>query len=387
MVSSHPPDTGHVAKEQTSIENDRCITELSLHSLRVELRRRNLSTTGLRPALERRLALDLTSKRSISRERRKSSTSKRPKHGTIRRNLRTPRGTISVPPRFPDRDMPCSAFALHHRHYSPNRLGRVIGIISGSQNHMSTEPTGKSTFCFSGVLRAQSVWIMGQEQMNAFWDAAGPCGKANLSRSAPSYNVPQATPSAALKGRAMRQLLALEENEDPSHSFGHQRADTEHLQLTLVEAFYSSFVAKCLVLKDMNGKILNDPTATWSMFCDCSKRFPLLFVAYCRYRSARWIPRSGVKYGVDWVLYPASTKKHSHAPYCIILRFATNSEATQIDRSWIRLQNRLRLVKNVAKTLVIATITLKQNVDVTKSFETAFRMAEISEMTVDRWIP
>lgn len=387
MVSSRPPDTAHVAKEETSVENNRCITELSLHSLRVELRRRNLSTIGLRPALECRLALDLTSNRSISRARRYSSTPKRLKHGAIRRNLRTPRGTISVPPRFPDADMPCSTLPLHFQQDSPNRFGLLIGRISGSQNHASTDPSGKSNFCFSGVLRGQSVWIMGQEQMNAFWEAAGPCGKANLSRSAPSYNVPQDTPTSALKGRAMRQLLALEENEAPAHSFRHQRANTEHLQLTLVEAYYSSFIAKCLVLKDSNSKILNDPIATWSTFCDRSQRFPLLFVAYCRYRSARWIPRSGVKYGVDWVLYPAATKKHSHAPYCVILRFATNSETAQIDRSWIRLQNRLRLVKNVAKTLVIATITLKQNVDVTKSFETAFRMADVSEITVDRWIP
>lgn len=379
MVASRSPDVAHDGKTQSDLESDRSVAQLSLHSLRVELRRRNLSTVGLRPALERRLAHDLSASRLVSRELRHSSAMKSPRHAVTRRNLRRPRGTISVPRRFPDSDMPSCTLPLHD--------GQLIGPIGNFQDLVSNDQSAKSTVRFSGVLRGRSVWIMGQEQMNVFWNVMGPCGKANLSRSAPSYNVHESAPSSALKGRAMRQLLAIEEKEDPAYSSRDGRADIEHLQLTLVEAFYCSFVAKHLVLKDMKGKNLTDPSKTWSLFCDRSQSFPLQFVAYCRYRSVGWLPRSGIKYGVDWVLYPASTKKHSHAPYCIILRIGTKPETTEIDRSWIRLQNRLRLVKNVAKTLVIASVTLKRDVDVTRSFETAFRMVQISEMTVDRWIP
>lgn len=239
------------------------------------------------------------------------------------------------------------------------------------------------------------MWVMGHRQMIAFWEEAGPCGKANLSRSVPSYDVPDAAPPAALKGRAMRQLLAMEEGAENTARQG-ERQDVEHLQLTLVEAFYCTFVINCLVIVGRDAELM-DPQKTWQMFCERAPAFPTRFVAYCRYRAVGWLPRSGIKYGVDWVLYPAAAKKHAHSPYCVVLQEDGECSGSQkgtergagklYDRSWVRLQNRLRLVKNVAKTLVIARISRSENVDLTKSFETAFRVVQVAEMTVDRWIP
>lgn len=236
---------------------------------------------------------------------------------------------------------------------------------------------------------------MGRRHVAAFWRAVGPCGKANLSRSVPSYDAPDDAPGAALKGRAMRQMIAMEDRAQGAER-REERDHVEHVQLTLVEAFYCSFVLNCLVVAGPEGDLL-DPQRAWQLFCERAPSFPARFVAYCRYRAVGWLPRSGIKYGVDWVLYPATSKRHSHSPYCVVLQHDGGRKAGSrkveaggaklFDRSWVRLQNRLRLVKNVAKTLVIARISQSEDVDITKSFQTAFKFVKVSEMTVDRWIP
>lgn len=179
----------------------------------------------------------------------------------------------------------------------------------------------------------------------------------------------------------MRQLLMLQ--LDGSQD---DRADVEHLQLTLVEAFYSAFVTKHILISDQCGRPLTDIDYTWNLFCKQCDRFPLTFVAYSRYRATGWLPKSGLKYGVNWVLYPFKRYAHTHAPYCIILQFSDSTRDVLLERSWIAVQNRLRLVKNVAKTLVIARIHAEK-VDFSSSISNTFSSVKVSELTVDRWLP
>lgn len=211
--------------------------------------------------------------------------------------------------------------------------------------------------------------------MKAFW-ALGQCGKGNLSRSAPCYNNVR---DDTLKGRAMRQLIELE-----GGGVLEDRANVEHIQLSLNEAYYAAFVEKRLTIF-LKGVEL-DASRAWRAFCSRCESFPWTFVAYSRYRTVGWLPRSGLKYGVDWVLYPAKTKRHTHSPFCVVLRFGRSGQV-RMDRSWIGLQNRLRLVKNVAKTLVIAEVFVDKDVDFSASVKHAFRAVKVNELTIDRWIP
>lgn len=321
------------------------VTSLSIHALRVELHRRRLPTLGLRPDLEARLV------RSLQLTERPHT-----RGGQSR--------SISVPNLFPPTTAP---FA--NLHPPPNKL------VAERPPHKTEQ------YEVIGVLKNRAVWICGDRQMHAFW-SRGMCGKANLSRSAPSYNVRPEDMDVTLKGRAMRQMLAME--ADTSAMAG--RADVEHLQLTLVEAFYAAFVEKNLCLQDEDGTRLEDAHKVWHQFCLRCPEFAMKFVAYSRYRAAGWLPRSGLKYGVDWVLYPASSKKHTHSPYCIVLRFGHMPGQSQVSRSWIGLQNHLRLVKNVAKTLVLADVYVKNGADCSSSVKCAFESVAINEVTIDRWV-
>lgn len=359
-----------------------CVEKLSLHSMRVELRRRHLDTSGLRSDLQARLLQDLAAQffaaAKVTSTRRESGIV-----ATRRRRIQFST-SVSVPDRFPGQFSLFSKLREQDdRQWSPEPVHIEEKSLEKDVKAFPTHPHVQVT----GVIRGRAVWITGQAEMAAFWESAGPCGKANLSRSAPSFNMLEAAPVSSLKGRAMRQLLAMEEGEGRKQTSA-ERVNCEHLQLTLVEAFYSAFVSKHLMICDGSGKRLTNASEVWTLFCATTEQFALRLVAYCRYRSTGWLPRSGIKYGVDWVLYPAGNKKHSHAPYCVILRLdGEDGGARGMDRTWIRLQNRLRLVKNVAKTLIITTVYWADESKAMCTYDEAFRNAKVTEMTVDRWLP
>lgn len=379
------------------------VKSLSFRSLRVELSRRHLPTTGLREDLRKRLLAHIE---------------------------RHPERTISVPAIFPSYvkpphvellDKPTTSVSLSSRGLKSQPAsnfqatvdcGRLssplvesIRPISGAAptDHLSNTPHPKSEFDPTGseyrpvvgVLRLRAVWICGEHNMRSFWRHVGPLGKANLSRSSPCYFMHD---ERSWRGRAARQLLELEgKSNDASEdrqtpkmglsAFDSTRADLEHIQLTLVEAYYAAFVKKALILQDETGDLLTDAPKTWHLFCSrAGARFPAKFVVYCHYRAVGWIPRSGLKYGTDWVLYPASSKRHTHSPFCVVLRFR-DDEPKRVERAWVSLQNRIRLVKNVSKTLIVAEVITAPNVDMSSDIRNAFRAVSISELTLDRWVP
>lgn len=327
-----------------------------------------------------------------------------------------------------------------------------------------------------GTLQARSVWISGEESMRLFWELSGPIGKGNLSRSQPCYSASVAERGKG--GRAMRQLLEMndsknnnddinghvpvghDDDDDHIHSANYNRQNVEHLQLSLIEAYYAAFALETLTIvirppgasftnsiightnndsDDVKVKRLECPSEAWRLFGRrIGPTFAPLLVVYTRYRAAGWLPRSGLKYGVDWVLYPSpapsSSKskttggpkqfpkkayRHTHAPYCVVLKFnnrnnarvlknpATTSSALQrrrqqqvglgsiahrytqygqLDRTWASLQNRLRLVKNVAKTLVAVDVSFDSAV-CDDSMRSAFQNVKLTELTIDRWVP
>lgn len=393
------------------------IEGLSFRSIRVELSRRRLPTTGLREDLRRRLLTHVASKQSpqcISVPAVFPSLVRPPHFDTVNKRTASvshiPQGLESQPASN------CQAStgydsagsisverlkpALRDAHSESVRdlsIKTVPAAGTSKSPHVTSEvdPASSGYSPIVGVLRLRAVWVCGERDMRAFWRHTGPLGKASLSRSAPCYFIHD---ERSWRGRAARQLLELEgtSNDAPSddglpkpESFASDfpRADLEHIQLTLVEAYYAAFVTKALLLQDEAGNILADAPTTWRLFCSrAGMRFPQTFVAYCRYRAAGWIPRSGLKYGTDWVLYPASAKRHTHSSFCVVLRFRDN-EPRRLERTWVSLQNRIRLIKNVSKTLIIAEVITTPNVDMTSDIRDAFRAVSVSELTVDRWVP
>lgn len=316
------------------------VAQLSLPSLRVELHRRGLLATGLKPQLQARLLA----------------------------SLQTGSPTISVPNSF---NLPASPSA------PPKRKREDVSAPKPEKKVCVDTPHPPDPPSATGVVVGRSVWVTGTSAMASVWRVDDAYGKGNLSRSAPTYA--HATDEASTKGKAARQLIALERAEENASA----RDGAEHLQLTLVEAFHAAFVAGRLTLSTMEGTSLNEGDA-WDLFARKLPRFRELFAAYARYRSTGWMARSGLKYGVDWVLYRLGQRAHAHAPYCVVIRFGGDGEEKRLESSWIRTQNKLRLVKNVAKSLVITEVGFEDGF-VPTSWREAVETVSIMETTCDRW--
>ncbi len=324
-------------------DDENVVDELSIHALRVELQRRGITIVGMKTELQNRLKCAILESGK----------------------------NISVPTRFkrsPPYDlnsMPAKRPRTHSDHTE----------LSTENNCANIKPIG--------YWMGRSVWVMNPEHMNILWTISDAYGKGNLSRSAPTYS--SSIDTTLTKGKAARQLIALEKQESKSTGLQSSRDGIEHLQLTLVEAYYATFHAKKMELFTRIGEPLDDASRVWEIFSKQLPQFAERFAAYSHYRATGWMPRSGLKYGVDWVLYPLGFEKHSHAPYCVIVSCSAYQKTIRVETTWIRLQNKLRLVKNVAKTLIVAQVGFDEGFE-PSGWEDAIRNLRISEITVDRWV-
>eukprot|EP00871_Galdieria_phlegrea_P004706 jgi/Galph1/5236/GphlegSOOS_G3871.1 len=281
-----------------------------------------------------------------------------------------------------------------------------------------------------GQLVHKSVWVTNRKReifsSSSFRDIQRLCsslsgfGKGSLSRSIPVFGT--AEPEAA-RGKAARQRSKLSKNistiekvavynllQYSTPRFPYKRklnppvdiasvltspetdnSSEEHLQLFLWEAFYASFVLNRLRIFDWNdsSKELVDANTTYQHFCRLVPDFPFLLAVYSYYRQKGWSPHSGLKYGVDFVLYHDWVENHVHSPFCVLLHVHSNNrdDSVPLEKSWCSLQNRLRLAKQVAKQLVIVQVKIPEWLSEEDLFSTweNFKSLEILELVVERW--
>ncbi|KAJ7384830.1 tRNA-splicing endonuclease subunit Sen2, partial [Desmophyllum pertusum] len=108
----------------------------------------------------------------------------------------------------------------------------------------------------------------------------------------------------AQKGSTIRQV-------DPYNVY-------EHLQLSLEEAFFLSYGLGCLsVLNDSQKPMsLNE---MWCTFCAAKQEFIPNYITYHYFRSKGWVPKMGIKYGTDMVLYKEGMPFY-HSSYSVIVQ-------------------------------------------------------------------
>eukprot|EP00298_Acanthocystis_sp_HF-20_P007683 c17218_g1_i1.p1 GENE.c17218_g1_i1~~c17218_g1_i1.p1 ORF type:complete len:228 (+),score=69.44 c17218_g1_i1:24-707(+) len=135
----------------------------------------------------------------------------------------------------------------------------------------------------------------------------------------------------------------------------------EVLQLSLEEAFFLHSKIKVLSIYEINSnneQIFFDINKLWTTFLSVDPQFPLSYSTYQHFKQKGWIVRSGLKYGVDFVLYRTSPI-NEHAECCVMIADA-NPELTKLPQKrnidWSLVQNLNRLSTLVAKYLVISYV-------------------------------
>ncbi|XP_056129979.1 tRNA-splicing endonuclease subunit Sen2 [Lampris incognitus] len=161
---------------------------------------------------------------------------------------------------------------------------------------------------------------------------------------------------------------------------------TEFLQLSLEESFFLVFALGCLSVYENQEPL--SVTQLWRRFLSFQPSFPSLYTAYHFYRSHGWVPKPGLKYGVDFMLYRKGPPFY-HASYSVVVEKVSEAFRGAVLRpfTWRSLAAVTRITANVSKELVMCYIIYPD--DLSKSELTSplcLHRLNVQEVIVSRWV-
>ncbi|KAB8265507.1 hypothetical protein BDV32DRAFT_116664 [Aspergillus pseudonomiae] len=191
----------------------------------------------------------------------------------------------------------------------------------------------------------------------------------------------------------------------------------EHLQLSNEEAFFLVYGLGALQIVDGRRNAVLSPPSLLSRFCQhsyCPPRdlsanlepddpFMISYIVYHHFRSLGWVVRSGVKFGVDYLLYNRGPV-FSHAEFAVVVipsfehpYWSENEErkahcARKQARSWWWLHCVNRVQAQVKKSLVVCYVEVpppmsgETNVS-SEDIGALLARYTVREMLIRRWVP
>lgn len=128
--------------------------------------------------------------------------------------------------------------------------------------------------------------------------------------------------------------------------FASIESNNENLLLTIYEAFYLQFSLGVLTIQDLN-------LYHFFKYCQAAdQNFIIKYAAYHYFRIKNWIPRSGMYYGCDFVLYRYGPGI-DHGTYCVM---CFDKEQKNEIMNWKDIQLQNRLTATVNKKLVYCQV-------------------------------
>ncbi|KAK2057007.1 tRNA intron endonuclease [Colletotrichum caudatum] len=181
----------------------------------------------------------------------------------------------------------------------------------------------------------------------------------------------------------------------------------EHLQLTSEEAFFLSFGMGALRVVDPATKAPIPTPELFNLFRSYSyfpsratgelqpdDGFLVNYAVYHHFRSLGWVPRAGIKFGVDWMLY-ARGPVFDHAEFgAIVLPSYSDQRWKESDRrlprkTWHWLHGIVRVLSHVQKSLVLVYVDVPPphqfDEAMKKGPAEVFKLYKIREVMVKRW--
>lgn len=164
---------------------------------------------------------------------------------------------------------------------------------------------------------------------------------------------------------------------------GHAVEGDKAVRLSLDEAFFMAYALGILAVHDVveGHAVALDTTALWQRLQQLRHDFFLLYLAHHHFRSKGWIPRTGLQYGADFVLYqrhPALT----HSDYTVLI--VPLAPGQRPDLGWHDVQVSNRLSTQVSKKLLLLYVQ-EQGSD--RSSPNCLAKVAVHERLVRRWVP
>lgn len=206
--------------------------------------------------------------------------------------------------------------------------------------------------------------------------------------------------------------------EQPAELDSTHLEDEEHLQLSNEDAFFLAYGLGVLQVHEANMDSIISVPRLFSLLRGHSyfpphdfstpppepdDRFIVSYVAYHHFRSLGWVVRSGVKFGVDLLLYNRGPV-FSHAEFAVVViptyenSYWTETEAgrakvsRKASHSWWWLHCVNRVQAQVKKTLVLCYVdipppALHEDAADEVDIGAILRSYKVREMTIRRWVP
>ncbi|NXN71249.1 SEN2 endonuclease, partial [Himantopus himantopus] len=126
----------------------------------------------------------------------------------------------------------------------------------------------------------------------------------------------------------------------------------EYLQLSLEEAFFLVYSLGCLSI--YYGEEPLTILKLWEIFSEVKPNFKTTYMAYHYFRSKGWVPKVGLKYGTDLLLYRKGPPFY-HASYSVIAELVDDNFEGSLRRplSWKSLSGLNRTTVNASKELML----------------------------------
>ncbi|KAF4120737.1 tRNA-splicing endonuclease subunit Sen2 [Geosmithia morbida] len=190
----------------------------------------------------------------------------------------------------------------------------------------------------------------------------------------------------------------------------------EHLQLMPEEALWLSFGLGALTVKDpSSGQPLSNrdlltlfrqhsyfPPRTGPDDPDLQPDddFLVHYAVYHHFRSLGWVPRAGIKFGVDWLLYTRGPV-FDHAEFGLVVvpsysdplwstASGISSRKNKTPQTWHGLHSVIRVLSQVMKSLVLVYVDVPPRAKLEAALDSgglahALRLYRVREMMVKRW--
>ncbi|KAH7368718.1 tRNA-splicing endonuclease subunit Sen2 [Plectosphaerella cucumerina] len=183
--------------------------------------------------------------------------------------------------------------------------------------------------------------------------------------------------------------------------------DKEHLQLTVEEAFFLAFGMGVLKVREPSGKGHLDTASLFTALRQHSyfppraesklepdDPFLVHYAVYHHFRSLGWVPRPGIKFAMDWMLY-ARGPVFDHAEFGVIVmpsythEWWKQNDPRVFQKSWHWLHGVVRVLSQVMKSLVLVYVEVPPPHLLEEACEKGpaevFKLYSVREVMVKRW--
>ncbi|XP_041048405.1 tRNA-splicing endonuclease subunit Sen2 isoform X1 [Carcharodon carcharias] len=160
----------------------------------------------------------------------------------------------------------------------------------------------------------------------------------------------------------------------------------EYLQLSLEEAFFLVYALGCLTICDNEEPL--SILKLWEIFSLIQPGFKTNYMGYHYFRSKGWVPKTGLKYGTDLLLYRKGPPFY-HASYSVVIEMVDDSCQGSQRRpfTWRSLAGLNRTTSNVSKELLLCYLIKPSNMtDEEMTSPECMKKIKVQELIVSRWI-